>query len=229
MEVSNIDEELELIHQSTGQTVVKIYVSRLKPHIETLAVPRSEGTTKTIMQSLENAQLRRRSCDARAFRICACTGVRQPCDSTLYIIFKSLSNHTGATTLCRISLMANPTWPMRAQEVCISRGMHFNFLLTPMRGWLDEKLAGLGVFLVQSGRSVIVQQFIYLNLRSDIWILAPQIWVLTLYDWILAPYIWILAPYIWMLAPKSDNRVFLKDIGEDGWVPQDLRRVLSSV
>jgi len=42
---------------------------------ETLAVPRSEGTTKTMMQSLGtgSALLCRCSCDARAFRIYACT------------------------------------------------------------------------------------------------------------------------------------------------------------
>jgi len=41
--------------------------------------------------------------------------------------------------------------------------MHFNFLLTPMKGWVGDKLAGLGVFLVQTGRFLMVQKFIYLN------------------------------------------------------------------
>jgi len=61
-------------HQSSGHTVVKPY----QP-FETLVVPRSEGTTKTMIQSLdtESALLRWCSCDAHAFRIYACTGVRR--------------------------------------------------------------------------------------------------------------------------------------------------------
>jgi len=51
----------------------------LRQPFETLVIPRSEGTTKAMMQSLGtgSVQLRRRSCDARAFRMYACTSVRQ--------------------------------------------------------------------------------------------------------------------------------------------------------
>ena len=54
IKVSSSDEELN--NQSTGQTVVKS-----RPPFETPAIPRSEGTTKAMMQSLgtESAQLRR--------------------------------------------------------------------------------------------------------------------------------------------------------------------------
>ena len=51
-------------------------------------------------------------------------------------------------------------------------------------------------FLVQSRRFLVVQKFIYLNLGSNIWILAPRTWVLAL--------------YIWILAPKFENRVFFE-------------------
>jgi len=47
----------------------------------------------------------------------------------------------------------------------MARGMHFIFLLiTPMGGFVCDKLAGLGVFHVQSRRFLMVQNFIYLNL-----------------------------------------------------------------
>ena len=88
-----------------------------------------------------------------------------------------------------------------------------------MRGWVGVRL---GVFLVQSGRFLVVQKFIFLNLRSNIWILAPCIWVL-------APCIWILAPFIWFLAPNFENRFFWRVCGGGGWVPQDLQEVSSLV
>jgi len=45
------------------------------------------------------------------------------------------------------------------------RGMYFVFLLiTPMRGCVCDKLAGLGVFHLQSRRFLMVKIFIYLNL-----------------------------------------------------------------
>jgi len=50
----------------------------------------------------------------------------------------------------------------------LPRGEHFNFLLTPMRGWVGVKLAGMGFFLVQSGRYLVVQKFIYLNLGLNV-------------------------------------------------------------
>ena len=70
MELSSSDKEL---HQFTGQTVVNP-----RQPFETLAVPRSEGATKAMMQNLgtESAQLCRGNCDARAVRIHMCTGVR---------------------------------------------------------------------------------------------------------------------------------------------------------
>jgi len=77
MEVSSSDEEL------THQPVVK-WLSNPRQPIETPAVPRSEETTKTMMQGLgtESALLRQRSCDARACRIYACTGFHQTVHST---------------------------------------------------------------------------------------------------------------------------------------------------
>ena len=65
-----------------------------------------------------------------------------------------------------------------------ARGGRFNFLLTPMGGWVGVKPAARGVFLEQSGRFWVVQKFIYLNLQSNIWILAPHIRVLAVYIWI---------------------------------------------
>jgi len=41
-----------------------------------------------------------------------------------------------------------------------SRGMYFDFLLRPRRGWVGDKLAGLGDFLLQSGRFSVVQKLI---------------------------------------------------------------------
>ena len=49
-----------------------------------------------------------------------------------------------------------------------AKGGHFNFLLTPMRGWVGEKKEGRGVRLVQSGGFVVVQKFNYLNLGLNI-------------------------------------------------------------
>jgi len=72
MELSSSDKEL---HQFTGQTVVNP-----RQPFETLAVPRSEGATKAMMQNLgtESAQLCRGNCDARAVRIHMCKAfVRQ--------------------------------------------------------------------------------------------------------------------------------------------------------
>jgi len=74
------------------------------------------------------------------------------------------------------------------------RGGHFNLWLTPRRGWVGVKPAKSGVFLVQSGNFLVALKFIYLNLVSNIWILAPYVWVLALHIWILPLYIWILAP-----------------------------------
>jgi len=62
--------------------------------------------------------------------------------------------------------------------------------------WVGVKSVGLGVFLVQSGRFLVVQNFIlfefcllYLNLAPhlDIW----------------APNLWILAPIFGFFAPRS--------------------------
>jgi len=41
------------------------------------------------------------------------------------------------------------------------KGGHFDFLLTPMRGWVGVKPAKPGVFLIQSGMFLVVQKFIY--------------------------------------------------------------------
>jgi len=49
-----------------------------------------------------------------------------------------------------------------------AKGGHFNFLLTPMRGWVGVKLEGMGVFFVQSGGFAMVQKFNYLNLGLNI-------------------------------------------------------------
>ena len=46
-----------------------------------------------------------------------------------------------------------------------------------MRVWEGVKLAGMGVFIAQSGKFLVVQKFIYLNLEFIIWVLAPRIWV----------------------------------------------------
>jgi len=63
-------------------------------------------------------------------------------------------------------------------------------------GWVGPKPARLGGFLVQSGRFLVVQKLIDLNLGSNIWFLAPHIWVCE-------PHIWFLALNIWILALKS--------------------------
>ena len=52
----------------------------------------------------------------------------------------------------------------RALHEFTPRGVHFKFLLTPMRGWVGDKLAGLGTFLIQSGRFLMLRKFIDLNL-----------------------------------------------------------------
>ena len=106
-----------------------------------------------------------------------------------------------------------------------ARGGHFNFLPTPMRGWVGVKLAGMGVFLVQSGRFLVVQKFNYINLRSNIWILAPRIWFLAPRIWFLAPLIWVLAPYTRILAPKLENRIFSKGVGGVGESPRTSGRI----
>jgi len=49
----------------------------------------------------------------------------------------------------------------------VARGIHFILFLAPMGGWVGDKLAGLGVFLVQSGRFLVVQKLIALNLGSN--------------------------------------------------------------
>lgn len=55
------------------------------------------------------------------------------------------------------------------------RGGHFNFLLTPMGGKVGGKSAAPGGFLVQKGRFLLVQKFIYFEFVSNIRILAPYI------------------------------------------------------
>ena len=49
-----------------------------------------------------------------------------------------------------------------------TRGGRFNFLPTPMVGWVGVKPAAPGVFLVRSGRFLVVQKFKNLNLGSNI-------------------------------------------------------------
>jgi len=53
--------------------------------------------------------------------------------------------------------------------IFLFEGGRFNFLLTPMGGWAGvNPAAAPGVFLVQSGRFVVVQKFKYLNWGSNI-------------------------------------------------------------
>jgi len=43
------------------------------------------------------------------------------------------------------------------------RGGRFNFLLTPIGGWVGVELAAPGFFLIQTGRFLVVPKFKYLN------------------------------------------------------------------
>jgi len=54
---------------------------------------------------------------------------------------------------------------------CNSRGGRFNFLLTPMWGWVGFKPAAPGVFLIQKGRFLVVQ-----NSRISIWGQIFEFW-----------------------------------------------------
>jgi len=96
-----------------------------------------------------------------------------------------------------------------------------------MRGWVFDKLAGLGVFLVQSGRFLVVQKFIYLNLGSNISILAPCIW-----NWRYIFEFWHHTFEFWRCLfefwrQNLKTEFFRRVWG--GWVLQDLREVSSSV
>ena len=83
--VSHNIRDVYVSHMSTRRVCVTSNgCQNLCQSFETLFVPRSEETTKTMMQGLgtESALLRQRSCDARACRIYACTGFHQTVHST---------------------------------------------------------------------------------------------------------------------------------------------------
>ena len=56
-----------------------------------------------------------------------------------------------------------------------SRGVHSNFLRTPMVGGEWVKSVGFGVFLVLNERFLVVQKLFDLNLVCDIWILRHMV------------------------------------------------------
>ena len=69
---------------------------------------------------------------------------------------------------CFLDQWSKQAYSGQTQGQLITRGGRFNFLLTPMGGWVGVKPAAPGVFLVQRGRFLVVQKFKYLNLGSNI-------------------------------------------------------------
>jgi len=93
-----------------------------------------------------------------------------------------------------------------------------------MRGWAGDKLAGLVVFLLQSVRVFMVQDFINLNLGSIFWILEPHIWV-GRYIFDFWRHIFEFRHLYLNFVQNSKNSFFSKGMGVGGWVP----RISSSV
>jgi len=77
-----------------------------------------------------------------------------------------------------------------AQRLGCAMGGQFNFLLTPLGGWGVVKSIGLGVFLVQNRRFLVIEKCIWFEFCLWYLNLAPH------FD-CLAPNIWILAPIFW--------------------------------
>jgi len=107
-------------------------------------------------------------------------------------------------------------------------GGHFKKLRILMRGWVGDKLALLGAFLVQIGMFLVVQIFISVNLGSNIWILAPHS-EFALYIWFLCQNLKIESFWrVWVgggVGPPGPSGGFSsvsgKNISPNPWEAQD--------